>query len=61
MKNDKKSNMCKNYDSSKIKLETLRCFSSKEQKSNQRKTKEMLEMKKNEKKKKKRKKEEGEI
>ena len=30
MKKDKKSNMCKNYDSSKIKPETLRCFSSKE-------------------------------
>ena len=30
MKNNKKSNMCKNYDSLKIKPETLRCFSSKE-------------------------------
>ena len=50
MKNDKKSNMCKTYDSSKIKPETLRCFSSKEQKSNLRKTRDGLEMKKNEKK-----------
>ena len=41
----------KNYDSSKIKPETLSCFYNKEQKSNLRKTREGLKMKKNEKKK----------